>query len=218
VSLAVALLPLNYGAFAVFLTPGFVLLAETHAGNPELAGTRVLNTLLGALIALLGSRLLFPLSERDQIRPLMAAALDELSALVGVVAEEPISIERVRAARRALGMALLNAEASYQRLLTETGIPPEQSEALLSLLLYAHRMASGLIAIAFARGTLLHLHLRERSEDLRRAIADLRQAIAERADPGPPPERVSLNDATERVEALFEQLAILRTATLRFRV
>jgi uncharacterized membrane protein YccC len=218
VSLAVALLPLNYGAFAVFLTPGFVLLAETHAGNPDLVGVRILNTLLGASIALLGSRVLFPVSERDQIRPLMAAALDELSALVGVVAENPLSIERVRAARRRLGMALLNAEASYQRLLTETGIPPEQSEAMLSLLLYAHRMASGLIAIAFARGTVLHLHLVERAPDLRRAIGDLRRAIAERGDPGPAPEPASLTDSTERVEALFEQLAILRSATLRFRV
>ncbi|HKP59324.1 MAG TPA: FUSC family protein, partial [Polyangiales bacterium] len=218
VALAVALLPLNYGAFAVFLTPGFVLLAETHAGNPELAGVRVLNTLLGALIALLGSRLLFPLSERDQIRPLLAAALGELSALVSVVAVNPLTIERVRATRRNLGMALLNAEASYQRLLTETGIPPEQSEAVLSLLLYAHRMASGLIAIAFARGTVLHLRLCERAEELRRGLTDLRGAIAERSDPGPAPDRASLTDSTERVEILFEQLAILRTATLRFRV
>jgi uncharacterized membrane protein YccC len=218
VAVAVAVLPLNYGAFAVFLTPGFVLLAETHPGNAGLVAVRIMNTLLGAGIALLGSRLLFPLSERDQIRPLMAEALDKLIALLDAVAEQPISVERVRAARRLLGLALLNTEASYQRLLTETGIPPEQSEAMLTLLLYAHRLASGLIAVAFAGGTNLHERLTERASELRAALRDMRRAIAERGMPGPIPEAARANDSTERVEVLFEQLAIMRTASLRFRV
>lgn len=218
VSIAVAVLPLNYGAFTVFLTPGFILLAETHAGNTDLAGLRVINTLLGALIALLASRLLFPLSERDQVRPLMARALSTLTALLDSVAENPPSIARVRAARRDLGLALLNAEASYQRLLSETGIPPEQSEALLSLLLYAHRLASGLIAIAFAGGSALHLRLIERAAPLRAALEDLRHAIEQRRTPELPPEPASPTDSTERVEVLFEQLAIMRTASVRFRV
>lgn len=218
VTIAVALLPLNYGAFTVFLTPAFVLLAETQAGHPDLAWLRITNTLLGAVIALAGSRLLFPLSERDQIRPLLATALVRLCQLVDVVAENPVSLQRVRAARRELGMALLNAEASYQRLLTETGVPPEQSEAMMTLLLYSHRMASGLIAVAFARGTYLHTHLLARAGDLRAALADMRQAIAERRIPAPVPEPKTVSESAERVEGLFEQLAIMRTASLRFQV
>ncbi|MET0385449.1 MAG: FUSC family protein [Polyangiales bacterium] len=218
VTIAVAMLPLNYGAFTVFLTPAFVLLAETHAGHTDLAGLRIMNTLLGAGIALIGSRLLFPLSERDQIRPLMSQALRKLSALLDEVAAPAPSIERVRAARRELGMALLNAEASYQRLLTELGIAPEQSEAMLTLLLYAHRIASGLIAIAFVRGTTLHARLTERAAELRPAIENLRHAIAERNDPPPVPEPKDVLDPAERVEVLFEQLAVMRTATLRFQV
>jgi uncharacterized membrane protein YccC len=218
VAVAVALLPLNYGAFAVFLTPGFVLLAETHAGNTDLTGVRILNTLLGTCIALVASRLLFPLSERDQIRPLTARALDALVALLLTAAENPPSIERVRAARRGLGLALLNAEASYQRLLTETGIPPEQSEALLTLLLYAHRMASGLIAIAFASGTSLHLRLTQRAPELKAAILDVRNAVEQRRSPELAPQPISVSDAMERVELLFEQLAVMRTASIRLRV
>ncbi len=219
VAAAVAVLPLNYGAFTVLLTPGFVLLAETHVGNADLTGMRIINTLLGAGIALFGSRLLFPLSERDQIRPLMAAALDRLLLLLAAAAEDPPSIDRVREARRSLGLSLLNAEASYQRLLTETGIPPEQSEAMLSLLLYAHRLASGLIAVAFARGTLLHARLAERADALRSAIEDVRDAIAERRSPAlAPPAASGLTDSTERVEVMFEQLAVMREASARFRV
>ena len=218
VAVAVALLPLNYGVFAVFLTPAFVLLAETHAGNSDLAGVRIANTLLGASIALLASRLLFPLSERDQIRPLLADALGKVVSLLSSIAVPEPAIEQVRAARRALGLSLLNAEASYQRLITETGIPPEQSEAVLSLLLYAHRITSGLIAIVFVRGSELHARLIARGEPLRASLLDIRAAIAERGTPRPAPEPEPADEATERVELLFEQLAILRAACLRFRV
>ncbi|HET6338685.1 MAG TPA: FUSC family protein [Polyangiales bacterium] len=218
VTIAVSVLPLNYGAFAVFLTPGFVLLAETHAGNTDLTWVRISNTLLGAGIALLASRLLFPLSERDQIRPLMSNALAKLVALLDAAAEDPPSLERVRAARREIGLALLNAEASYQRLLTETGIAPEQSEAMLTLLLYSHRLASGLIAVAFARGTTLHARLVERAGELRSAIEDMRRAIAERGMPELALQAAPATDSTERVEVMFEQLAVMRTASLRFRV
>lgn len=218
VTLAVAVLPLNYGAFAVLLTPGFVLLAETHAGHTNLTGIRILNTLLGAGIALIASRLVFPLSERDQIRPLMSNALAKLLVLLEAAAQSPPSIERVRQARRGLGLALLNAEASYQRLLTETGIAPEQSEAMLTLLLYSHRLASGFIAVAFAGGTALHARLVERAAELGRAIEDMRDAIADRRMPEVAPQAASATASTERVEVMFEQLAVMRTASLRFRV
>jgi hypothetical protein len=115
-------------------------------------------------------------------------------------------------------LALLNAEASYQRLLTETGIPPEQSEAVLTLLLYSHRLASGLIAIAFVRGTTLHRRLRERALELRDALANIRAAVVDRSDPAPVPEPANVNEASERVEVMFEQLAVMRTASLRFKV
>ncbi|HET8935573.1 MAG TPA: FUSC family protein [Polyangiales bacterium] len=216
VAVAVALLPLNYGVFTVFLTPAFVLLAETQAGNVDVISERILNTGLGALIALLGSRLILPLSERDQIRPLLVAALSKLEQLIELAAQDQPAIGQVRAARRGLGMALLNAEASYQRLLTETGIPADQSQAVLTLLLSAHRIASGLIAIVFARGTPLHERLTERAADLQTAISTLREAIETKADPAPTPEPNEAPDPVERVEVLFEQLAVMRTAALRF--
>jgi uncharacterized membrane protein YccC len=216
VAVAVALLPLNYGAFTVFLTPAFVLLAETQAGNTAVVSERIVNTLLGAVLALFCSRLILPLSERDQVRPLLVAALARLEALVALSASNEPVIDQVRAARRALGMALLNAEASYQRLLTESGIPAEQSQALLSLLLSSHRIASGLIAIVFARGTPLHERLTERATELQAALASLREAIQARRDPAPTPEPADAADPVERVEVLFEQLAVMRAAALRF--
>ncbi|MDB4990450.1 MAG: hypothetical protein JWN04_5628 [Myxococcaceae bacterium] len=217
VSLGMALLPINYGAFAVFLTPGFVLLAETQTGHANLSSVRVLNTLLGAGIALLGSRLLFPLSERDALRPLLAEAFGSLRVLLQVAASERPSGTALGAARRRVGLALLNAEASYQRLLTESGIAPEESEAVLTLLLYAHRLASGLIALAVAEGTLSHGRLTDRRGLLDSELEELRAATLERRAPSEPDHAELLAiDENERVEVLFEQLAVLRAAGTRW--
>jgi uncharacterized membrane protein YccC len=216
VAIGIALLPLNYGAYAVFLTPGFVLLAETHAGGENLASVRVLNTLLGAVIALACSRLLFPVSERDQIRPLMAAALRELGMLLEIAASEQPKAAALAAARRGTGMALINAEASYQRLITETGVSEVESEALLSLLLYVHRLASGLIALAVAEGTSAHRSLRERSGHLAAALEELATSVAQHTDPDPIDEGSQPEEASQRVERLFDQLAVLRSAILRW--
>ena len=161
---------------------------------------------------------MIPSSERDQIRPLLADALSKVSSLLTTIAVEQPILEQVRASRRALGLSLLNAEASYQRLITETGIPPEQSEAVLTLLLYAHRITSGLIAIVFARGTDLHARLLQRAEPLQQALLDIRDAVAERGTPRPVPEPEPTPEAAERVELVFEQLAIVRGACLRSRV
>jgi hypothetical protein len=110
----------------------------------------------------------------------------------------------------------VNAEASYQRLITETGIPAEQSQAVLTLLLCAHRIASGLIAIVFARGTPLHARLTERAPELVSALSALRDSIQAQLDPAPTPEPAVATDPVERVEVLFEQLAVMRSAVLRF--
>ncbi|MDB4977776.1 MAG: hypothetical protein JWN48_6117 [Myxococcaceae bacterium] len=217
VATGMALLPLNYAAFAVFLTPAFVLLAETRTGQLDLSGVRVLNTLLGAGIALLGSRLLFPLSERDAFRPLMSEAFGALRALLAVAAAEQPAAARLGAARRRLGLALLNAEASYQRLLTESGIAPAESEAVLTLLLYAHRLASGLIALAVAEGTLAHGRLRERQPLLDAELLELRESLLQRRPPRAADHaESSALDHGERVEVLFEQLAVLRAAATRW--
>lgn len=215
VTVAMAVMPLNYGAYAVFLTPAFVLLAETHAGDFGLAWVRILDTLFGALVALLGSRLLFPLSERDQFRPLIAGAVAALRALLAVAATARPGVSALRAARRRLGLALLNAEASYQRLLTETGLALDESEALLTLLLYVHRIASGLIALAEAEGTSAQRALIAHGRELDRGLGALHDAIVTRSLVSESARRADEREL-DRVDVLFEQLDVLRGALTRW--
>lgn len=217
VAVAMALMPLNYGVYTVLLTPAFVLLAETESGE-KVEGARVLLTLLGAGVALVSSRLLFPISERDQFRPLLAEALDTLRELLQVAAAARPDAAKLRAARRKLGVALLNAEASYQRMLAEP-LDPQESEALLTILLYAYRLAAGLIALAESEGTLPHAELRARAPALSSALGELRDAVLERALPSPPSEpHAPLPEGAERVDALFEEVDVLRAALRRWHV
>ena len=79
---SVALLPLNYAAFSVFLTPTFVLLAEASAGDWHLAGLRIVNTVIGGVLALAGSRLLWPSPEAARLPAYLAGMMRAMAGLL----------------------------------------------------------------------------------------------------------------------------------------
>lgn len=155
---AVAVLPLNYGVFVFLLTPVFVLLAEPHSGDWGIAGLRVANALLGGAIALFASQLLWPARETATYAPQLAALLRMLRAQLLAVtgAGEPsLAAWRIAAdeARRHVGVAVSNAEATMQRLITEDAPSAQRVEAAMTLLTYSRRIASTLSALAAARAS-----------------------------------------------------------------
>ena len=146
----VAVLPINYGLYAVLLTPTFVLISETTEGDWHLARIRVLNTLIGGALALVGTFLLWPSPERLRVRGQLARALQSFVELFHAAIQAPVDPLQVDAARRAFGLAALNADESLQRLLVET---PRQTALLappLVLLTYARRLTSTTLALAAA--------------------------------------------------------------------
>jgi len=153
---AVAVLPLNYGVFVLLLTPVFVLLAEPHPGDWGIAGLRVVNTLLGGAIALAASLLLWPTHElatyAKQLADLLRALRSQLVVVTGPRnAAAPEWRRSVDEARRRFGVAVTNAEATMQRLITEDAPNPHRAEAAMTVLTYGRRMASTLSAIAESR-------------------------------------------------------------------
>ncbi len=153
---AVAVLPLNYGVFVLLLTPVFVLLAEPHPGDWGIAGLRVVNTLWGGLIALAAAQLLWPAQEMETYAGQLADLLRQLRAMLVIVTGEadPASPGWRRAvddARRSFGVAVTNAEATMQRLITEEAPNPQRVEAAMTVTTYGRRMASTLSALAEAR-------------------------------------------------------------------
>lgn len=108
----------SYALFVLFLTPLFVLLVDltmpgaSHAG---LAGLRAFNNVLGSVVALAGAMLLWPERAPQRLRLALAGALEahaRYAALAFGPSPDPAATE---AARRAAGLASVNAEALRER-------------------------------------------------------------------------------------------------------
>jgi uncharacterized membrane protein YccC len=225
---SVALLPLNYTAYSIFLTPTFVLLAEAGAGDWHLAGLRILNTVLGGGLALAGSRLLWPVPEARRTPAYLQAMLiairryfDEVVQRFDDRSEE--AGRAIRAARRGVGVSVLNAEESLQRLLDEHQGAPEEVTPVMTLITYARRFTASVAALALSR----HSVEAPRPETLgphaayvSATLEDLAVAVALRRQPAPLGEPPGQDAAASpllrgRLSRLVRQLRTLHAAAGR---
>jgi uncharacterized membrane protein YccC len=227
---SVALLPLNFAVFSVFLTPTFVLLAEASAGDWHLAGVRILNTLLGGVLALAGSRLLWPTPEAERLPTHLAAAVRAMRAYFDRVVElfgdrSEQASRALRSARRDVGLAILNADESFQRLLGEHRGHPEDLAPIMTLLAYARWFTASIAALALSR----HAVDAQPAETLapfaasmRAVLDDLAEALEQSRAPAPLPELQELqgDDVSPllrgRVTRLARQLKTLHDAVERW--
>lgn len=137
---AVAIMPVNYGLYSTLLTPVFVLMSESLGGDWHLTRLRIVNTMLGGAVALLSAALLWP-SWEVQRRPalierLLGAARAYLRAVISRAAQGELL-----AARRELGLAAAQMEASLQRSLSEPAASEAELEPVLALVAVARRFA-----------------------------------------------------------------------------
>lgn len=153
--ISAAVLQLNYGLYALFLTPTFVLLAEVHARDTHLVEIRIANTLLGAGLAVAGALLLWPSRESTRTADRLADALDGAAGYLhevfaAVVSDAPARAARVIAARRLAGRAFNNADVSLDRVVAE-GAPAAVLEPQMTLATMARRLAATLSAFGTSR-------------------------------------------------------------------
>ena len=227
VACCVALLPVNYAAFSVFLTPTFVLLAEASAGDWHLAGTRVTNTLLGGVLALGGARFLWPSPERTRYPSYAAAALGANSAYLDFVIAhyddtDAATGETMRRLRRAIGLATVNAEESLQRALTEAHGDTRVLAPALTFLTYTRRFTASVAALAISRHAAEHPEAKTLEPFRASAVAaleDLSNALLDDTTPRSlPPFDVAPAASpvvAARVERLSRQLTTLHDAVVR---
>ncbi|OKH52665.1 hypothetical protein NIES2101_13555 [Calothrix sp. HK-06] len=121
---AISLITVNYGFATVFITPLVVLLLNLV--NPDvgwqIAGIRILNTIIGGGLALVGGYLLFPSWERLRFprqlaRAVMANQVYNQQILAGYLKRE--NIQEIWEARRQAELENTNTAASFQKLLSE---------------------------------------------------------------------------------------------------
>jgi uncharacterized membrane protein YccC len=191
--LSVALLPLNYAAFSVFLTPTFVLLAEASTGDWHLAGVRILNTVLGGGLALAGSQLLWPSPESERLPAHLAQTITALRKYLALVVQRfddrgEHASRALREARRQVGLAILNAEESFQRLLGEHRGPAEALAPAMTLLTYTRRFTASIAALALSRYSVDAIQaeaLAPFAKAADAALADVAEALAAGRAPAP---------------------------------
>jgi uncharacterized membrane protein YccC len=122
--LALAILPVNYAAFAFFLTPTFVLAWLPFSGDWQLALIRTGNTIAGALISVAAMLFLFPAYERERapqfLRASLAADRRYLAELADGWRSRSRSSRLLANARRSAGLAHNDTEESLERLLAES--------------------------------------------------------------------------------------------------
>ncbi|MEP7001345.1 MAG: FUSC family protein [bacterium] len=229
VACCVALLPINYAAFSVFLTPTFVLLAEASAGDWHLAGTRVMNTLLGGALALGGARFLWPSPERTRFPAYAAAALRANGAYLSRVIElyddrSDQAGESMRALRRAIGLATVNAEESLQRALTEAHGDERKLAPALTFLTYTRRLTASTAALAISRHV-VDGSARAKMETFRREALAALEDLAAALETSRAPASALVYDvmgaaelpplARPRIDRLARQIATLHDAVAR---
>ncbi|MGE0397290.1 MAG: FUSC family protein [Kofleriaceae bacterium] len=145
---------INYGLYAAFLTPTFILLAEVHSHDSVMLGTRIANTAIGAGIAVLASLVWHIRPSRlfdDQIADAYEASRAYLDEVVrAVIGGEPQPSPAVLAKRRAGGVEINRCELALEQLMAERA-PPSVIEPRMTQVVFLRRLAASINAFGATR-------------------------------------------------------------------
>ncbi|WP_204027208.1 FUSC family protein [Sinosporangium siamense] len=205
-----ALRAVSYGYWAIFSTPLVMLLSDyaTPLGW-EAAEIRVLLTVGGGLLALIGARLLWPHGERVRLPPRVADMLDAHAALARALAGQRVAgfEDLVDQAARAAG----RVTESLDRLAKEPG--GKAPEALRSAVAYAGRVRDDTLTLAAVQraseaGS-------GRASGMLDAVADRLEGLAHAVRTGEePPPADDLDEALEELASRVDTLAKRRRGEL----
>jgi uncharacterized membrane protein YccC len=116
----IALRRVNYTLFVLFLTPLFVFIAELLKPGHGLGSARAINNIIGSLIGVAGSLVLWPERERDAWDATLAAAIEtNLTYAIELLRTGAMASNVLDAARRAASVASSTAETTRQRMVLE---------------------------------------------------------------------------------------------------
>jgi uncharacterized membrane protein YccC len=163
--LTLATYAVDYAWYCFFLTPTFVLLGLPQLRDWRFAGVRMGTTLLGALVAVIAMRLLWPEREKVELGRLLArGALAEAAyvramlAFWEAMAAATSNTDRAAAdrrllapARRACGLAINDAEETLDRIMLEPRVPLSSGtrwEEALTFVTYLRRMTRTVTTLA----------------------------------------------------------------------
>jgi uncharacterized membrane protein YccC len=162
--LTLATYAVDYGWFTFFLTPTFVLMSLPYLRDWSFAGIRILTTLLGAIVAVIAMRVLWPQSPGLELSRLLSRSASVLAAYIRAVlrfwstpATDRTSVDRqiLAPARRACGLTSQDAEEALDRIMLEPTLPglassrAPSTESALTFTTYIRRYTQCLTTLAF---------------------------------------------------------------------
>lgn len=237
VVVSVSLIPLNYGAFSLFSTTTFILLAEIGIHDPHIVTSRILNTFIGGALSLIAIRLFWPSWERTRFPDYMAVALRANRRYLkrvtdAVLLSDESAKSKLMSVRRQVGLAELNVEASFQRVLSEPKSKTAELESSMTALLYTRRVSAAITTLSAVHWDQIDPPWRDafaRLSALAQSTLDSVAASVERARPPEPlpnftaliqgvdPQTISSNNliVKKHMERLVRQLRILHDAVQR---
>jgi uncharacterized membrane protein YccC len=151
---AVAVRPLSFSLFITLLTPAIILLLNvTSQGGWQIGATRVADSLAGGVLAILGSYLLFPNWERQQLPGQLVMTIQaNLAYFQQVIAAylhpDAISAEAIAPLRRQAALENTNMTAAAQRLFSEPRHIRGDIEPITMTIFYIRRFFNSVIALA----------------------------------------------------------------------
>jgi uncharacterized membrane protein YccC len=181
----------NYGYGITFLTPIVILLIGMSSANPWIdLGQRVGYTLLGTVLALIASLVLWPRWESGQLHERLRHAIDSnrefLCTALRSLDGTPASFTTLPALRRRAELAIANAETSFQRMLNEPAHNRRSITVSHGLIVHLQLLCRHTVAlcaqshgIALASQPLLRLQelVAEVLTDLGRVVGEQRRAV-----------------------------------------
>jgi uncharacterized membrane protein YccC len=217
--LAYSLLRVNYLGFVTFLT--IYIIITFHFLNPiqfkSLIGERLVDTLIGSVIAAVAARFLFPAWQHYQVKPAMKKALMAntvyfLSAWN--MRNNPSHTRQYNAARNEAIVALTNLSDNFQQMLAEPGSPRLQSQ-VHQFVIANHTLCSRISALAvqdLAGPEDLHVWINTIVDHLEIAAANLESPDASSKRPVVPP--TPALPAQHPVSVIFSLARDIQTVSL----
>jgi uncharacterized membrane protein YccC len=200
--LTLAVRPIGYGYFTLFLTPLFVIIAEGTRSEPHLIFARLLNTVLGGALAFAAGALLWPDWEGDTLNDVIATAVDAVRNYIRAVLT---GTDTAHAARRAAGLANSNAEVVLQRVLADGRRSDALAAAGLGMVTFLRRLTHTTSALeSLGAGSIPEMAAA--ADD---ALAALAQSLRACTPPGPPPDLMAKVPRDTRSPAVAELLGYL---------
>lgn len=186
----------HYGLGITLLTPLIILLLHLSGPDPWIdLRDRIVDTLAGAVIAVIAGYTLWPLWERERLAVQFARALriirTYLGAVLDAMAGAALPPEQLAASRRDAEIQAGNVDAAFERMLAEPRHQRGGIEEAFALDTYVQRLAHHAVALAAQLDHTVRLPADDAGslkDLLMSALEDIAAALAAGRSPQPRPD------------------------------